>query len=323
VFSMVEEITQKDLQSVHYTYYLWLISFTILYYDYFLTLSWEVDRVWKTSGLSWATAFFYFNRYVCLLGHIPVIFEYFWSTSNPRKHEICHDLHNFHQFLAVAIQVVVACMLVMRVYALYGGSRFVLFLYIFVIAVASIITAWSLAVGYRIEPQRDVDLPVGCGPNMTHFFAVRCAIAWGSMLVFDIIAFSMTVYKSVKLPRLKGTNLVSILFRDGAIYFGVIAASNLANILTFLLGSAFTRGILTTFTNIISSVMISRLVLNLRHPSLVSDARRTSQTNLTNEVAYSALNFTGQAGTMELSELEISMQNTGRRKLCSSWGLIS
>jgi len=308
---MAEEITQEDLQSVHYTYYLWLISFTILYYDYFLTLSWEVDRIWKTSGLSWATAFFYFNRYICLLGHIPVIVEYFWSTSNPRKHEICHVLHTFHKFLAVAIQVVVAFMLVMRVYALYGGSRIVLFLYIFIIAIASIIAAWSFAVGNKLEPERDVDLPFGCGPNMTHFFAVRSAIAWGSLLVFDVVAFSMTVYKSVRLPRLRGKSLVSVLFRDGAIYFGVIATSNLANILTFLLGTAFTRGVLTTFTNIISSVMISRLVLNLRHPSLVSHVRRTSQTD---EVSYSGLNFTGQeAETTELSELA-SIQNTGRRK---------
>jgi len=170
---MEEQIAFQDLESVHYSYYLALVSFTILYYDYFLTFPWEVERVWKTSGLNWATGFFYFNRYLCLLGHIPVIIEYFWSTSSPRKNDICHELQTFHQYLAVVIQVIVACMLVMRVYALYGGRRFVLFLYIFIMGAALIISSWSLIVGMKTEARQDVYLPIGCGPNMTHYFAIR------------------------------------------------------------------------------------------------------------------------------------------------------
>jgi len=311
---MEEGITAKDFQSAHYAYYMVLIPFTFTLFDYILTFSWEVERVWKTSRLNWATGFFYFNRYVCLLGHIPVVFEYFWSTSSPRKHEICRVLRTYHQGLAVIIQAVVACMLVMRIYALYGGRRIILVFYILILSAAFIIGSWSLTIGKTREPRREVDLPIGCGANLTHFFATRCAVAWGSMFLFDALIFAMTAYKSATLPRLRGASLINVLFRDGAIYFGVIAVSNLTNILTFLLGTAFTRGILTMFTNSISSVMISRLVLNLRHPSLVSHALRTSQTNMTDELAYPELTFTGEEASTELSQLETSIQNTERRQ---------
>ena len=74
----------------------------ILYYDYLLTLSWEVERVWKTSGLNWGAGLFYLNRYVGLLGHIPVIFEYFWSTSNPRKYDVSESIMVCPQFASKA-----------------------------------------------------------------------------------------------------------------------------------------------------------------------------------------------------------------------------
>jgi len=44
--------------------------------------------------------------------------------------------------------------------------------------------------------------------------------------------------------------------------------------------------------------MISRLVLNLRHPSLVSQAKRTSQPDQTDELAYPDMIFTGRREMM-------------------------
>jgi len=323
----MDKISSKDWQTVEYPYYFTLIAITILYYDYFLTINWEIDRVWKstttttTNGpgwrlrLGWGTGLFYFSRYVCLLGHIPVVVEYFWFTSNPRKQEICRMLHTYHQYLSVSIQVVVACMLVMRVYALYAKRRFVLVLYLLILSVAGVVCAWSLAHGKNKESRRDVNLPFGCAPNMSHEFAIRAAVAWGSMLVFDLVVFLMTVYKSVNVPRLGDTSLVDVLFRDGAVYFGVITTLNLSNMLTYLLGTLFTRGLLTTMTNIISCVMISRLVLNLRHPSLVSNALRTSQPGTEDEHAYPDLTFVRPGQSAELSQVvDSSIRDTSRRK---------
>ena len=48
----------------------------ILYYDYTLTFSAEVDRFWK-GRFSFASFIFYFNRYLALSGHIPVLYEFY------------------------------------------------------------------------------------------------------------------------------------------------------------------------------------------------------------------------------------------------------
>ena len=60
----------------------------ILVYDYCLTFVAEVERCWTMRRLTWALAFFYLNRYLMLLGYIPLMLEFFWSTSNPNKTEV-------------------------------------------------------------------------------------------------------------------------------------------------------------------------------------------------------------------------------------------
>ena len=46
----------------------------ILYYDYFLTLPKEVEGYWHTGSHSWASIMFLANRYVALLGHLPLFY---------------------------------------------------------------------------------------------------------------------------------------------------------------------------------------------------------------------------------------------------------
>ncbi|KAI0294108.1 hypothetical protein B0F90DRAFT_1670576 [Multifurca ochricompacta] len=63
-------------------YFSRLIAFSILYYDYIITLSAEVEFFWpKKRRLTWPSALFLLNRYLAILGHIPVIFEVFAGAS--------------------------------------------------------------------------------------------------------------------------------------------------------------------------------------------------------------------------------------------------
>jgi hypothetical protein len=63
--------------------YLNLVSFAILYYDYVITLSMEVERFWTFQSFTWASFFFFLNRYLSVVGHIPVVVEFFWTTPHP------------------------------------------------------------------------------------------------------------------------------------------------------------------------------------------------------------------------------------------------
>jgi hypothetical protein len=46
----------------------------------------EVERFWTSSWCTWGSFLFFLNRYLSVLGHIPVVLEYFWTTpSSLRK----------------------------------------------------------------------------------------------------------------------------------------------------------------------------------------------------------------------------------------------
>lgn len=53
----------------------------------------EVDRFWsfKTNLVS---ALYYFNRYICVLGHLPLIAQYFWLSYSLDRINVSEIVHN-------------------------------------------------------------------------------------------------------------------------------------------------------------------------------------------------------------------------------------
>ncbi|GLB38979.1 hypothetical protein LshimejAT787_0601410 [Lyophyllum shimeji] len=260
-------LTASDVSGLNVNYYLSIIAFTLLLYDYVLTFIAEVERFWSVAKRpTWAIVFFFANRYITLLGHVPVMIEYFWYSTAPDK---------------PLMSILVSTLIIMRMYALYDRSRRVLALYLTVACAAAIVAVWTIltskAKERALQPP-EYFIAQGCNVTLSKVSARYLGGAWGGMLVFDTFVFAGTVYKSFTLRRIHGVGLITLLLRDGSVYFGVIIASNIANILTFIYGDTFTRGVCTTFTNIISSLMITRLMLNLRNPRLLGSAHPTSIT---------------------------------------------
>ncbi|KAG7448380.1 uncharacterized protein BT62DRAFT_702350 [Guyanagaster necrorhizus] len=232
----------------------------------------EVSRFWVHGAFSWAAFFFYLNRYLGIFGHVPVVVEYFWTGYPPNK------VQTYHQYFVIIVQIVVAVMLIMRTYALYDRSRKILVIQICVTLTAIGLGAYAVASGKKSSPDEtpaDITPFIGCSTSLTRDSAMRLGTAWCGMLVFDIMVFTLTLHKALKLQQTGGVSLLTLLLRDGSVYFGVIIASNLANILTFF---ALIRGVVTTFTNVISSTMLSRLMLNIRDPKLFRTSLSTTVT---------------------------------------------
>lgn len=46
----------------------------VLYYDYLLTFSCEVEFFWPHENrVGWVSFFYFLNRYVAIFGHIPIV----------------------------------------------------------------------------------------------------------------------------------------------------------------------------------------------------------------------------------------------------------
>ncbi|CAK5262451.1 unnamed protein product [Mycena citricolor] len=303
--------TQEQL---NWNYYSSLVSFTLLYYDYVLTLEWEVARYWGLRCTA-PSVLFFLNRYGTLFGMVPVVMQNFWAAeSSPRKFAVrggslarqglgeltasssrpsrceCDVLEMYHSFFSLVIQIIIGVMLILRTYALYERSRRVLGFVVGVAALVIAVAVWAVVAGpttaadVKMPP---LDLDRGCAAGVTRSQAAGLAIAWSSMMLFDCVIFVLTLYRALSRRRAMGFQLLTVLLRDGAIYFGVMVLINVANILTFFMGKVdimftsdflvacsscnqqpYTKGVLATFTSTISSVMISRLMLNLRDPGL-------------------------------------------------------
>ncbi|KAF7350301.1 hypothetical protein MVEN_01334200 [Mycena venus] len=269
-------------------YYFGLISLTILFYDFALTLNDEIRTYWGTHT-TLASVLFYLNRYVSMVGNtVPIVMENLWTTGNdydPHKIQACRAVQTFHQYFSIIAQIFVAGLLIMRTYALYERNRKVLIFTTGITLTAVIVGAYILFSGKGEFRHRQLGV---CQDWLRQWFGYRressagFGLGWVGMLVFDMAIFVLTTWKALALSKEQrgGHSLFTILIRDGSIFFFVMMAANGSNILTFFYAGLHTRGVATTFTNVISSVMISRLMLNLRLHAVEPPMRTGESTTL-------------------------------------------
>ncbi|KAF7300010.1 hypothetical protein MKEN_01323500 [Mycena kentingensis (nom. inval.)] len=243
----------------------YLIPFVILLYDHLLTLGAEIEHVWaKRKRFS----FFLFVplRYISLVSNAGMVFLTFGEVPV----ESCRAW-NLGKIVLIIVQcVLVGNVLALRVYAIYNCSKPVFS----ILAVFGIVTV-SLGI-WSISGQNWVlatEVP-GCQYAISPHIAYRMVIAWESQLVCDLLFFGFTLWRSFRYKIKVQHSLFRIIVRDGALYFGVLALVNAANIFMYYFGDVGTdEGYMIIShpvpnqqwiaDSLIGVTMISRLMLNL------------------------------------------------------------
>jgi len=158
----------------------------------------------------------------------------------------------------MALQLLVAVLCALRVYALYSKNNCIL-LALVALAVASIIVGF-IAIATESGAVYLPICPVSLG--LSNKGGRFLSIAWGGLLAFDVAVFVLTLRKATKV----GYNipLIQIIVRDGSLYFAVLFFANLANILTLQFAPTLLKTSATPLTNVLSTTLISRLMLRLR-----------------------------------------------------------
>ncbi|KAF9534351.1 hypothetical protein CPB83DRAFT_902292 [Crepidotus variabilis] len=240
-------------------------ALVLLYYDYVLTLSDEIERYWMPNRkITIASALFYMNRYLSLLGHLPNIVEYFWISTDPERLTVCTRLISAHYYTTVVIQIVIGAMLFVRTKALYGRDRRILYL----LSISAIIIigygGWSVFTAPSMSYVPGDLLEDGCFFPISNETARRFANAWTAMLSFDVLVCFLTLYKAFTMASTGASSVLDIIVRDGSLHFGVMVVACISVIVSFHVSPDYLKGLTGTLTNILSSVMVTRLMLNLR-----------------------------------------------------------
>ncbi|KAJ7698014.1 hypothetical protein B0H17DRAFT_1050994 [Mycena rosella] len=237
--------------------YCYFCAIVILYYDHLVTLPAEVAYIWrraKTRSAYW----FFLNRYLSFFCTLPITVLDFVQFD----HFSCTKYALFRQVLLVVQVVVVDLILSLRVYAMYGLARRILYILCSATIFAVGITVWAISA--QTNPQNLEDYSVrGCFLPLSHSSGTHLAAVWEALRV-TIALVSFTMVKLVwRQDREPGYAILYLMQRDGAFYFVAMTLANLSNIISFYVGGPFAKGGLSTFATSVSVTMTSRLMLNL------------------------------------------------------------
>ncbi|KJA19145.1 hypothetical protein HYPSUDRAFT_907589 [Hypholoma sublateritium FD-334 SS-4] len=238
-----------------------LATFALLSYDIIITFGDEVEHIWKRK-LTPFTLLWFLIRYVPPIGFAFITMALHYPRWSADAHS-CDKIALFPGILGIFTTTVIGIIFIIRLYATYAGSKAVLCSMTLLLAVVQGIKIWAFSSGKRLQ------LPPGAsgcilipGGN-----SVRFTCTWIAELIFDSVVLVLTLYRAITSNRnTRGSmcTLWKLILRDGIVYFMIILASDLANVLAFLLYPADLKALNTSFTISIIPLTVSRLILNLR-----------------------------------------------------------
>ncbi|KII88678.1 hypothetical protein PLICRDRAFT_633547 [Plicaturopsis crispa FD-325 SS-3] len=257
-----EDIVSATRDIITHNYFHFL-AIALFYYDQLLTTPDEIMYIWARPRSTSSIAFL-FNRWFGFWANLTITVMSFIDIPDER----CHTYNFARQILLIISEVIVSYLLMLRTYALYQRSRRILYSILGVAFAFIGLTGWSLT-GQKSSATPNIYS--GCHIGNTPMTGIHLAVPWEALFAFDTMIFFLTLSATYKGQHrheglmLTGDKLplLSLLLRDGAMYFCGMAFANLANILTFYLSSAILKGFLSTFASNLSVTLMSRLMLNL------------------------------------------------------------
>lgn len=247
------------------TKYLTAVSFVILLHEHVLTFPLEIERIWKQPR-SLASLLFCLNRYGTLCQLIVLLLAYNQAWSE----RVCGSWFRFAPGLYVISIGFAECILILRTYALYCRDKLVLLglLVLFGAEMGVMGYCVSIATYLRLLPPFVGCIPIGRKPMGVAFYVAP--------LFTDTVIFVLTVVKTARYLRTNvRTALPRIVLRDGILYFVLILLINLMNVVVYTVAPGSLRALGTSFSQVLTTILISRLQLNLLGESL---RRRRAQT---------------------------------------------
>ncbi|KAJ7934000.1 hypothetical protein B0H13DRAFT_2306029 [Mycena leptocephala] len=214
----------------------------LVFYDYTLTLPTEIRLIWCHPKL-----WFLLIRYLALATNIIVVVSTF-GNFGPENHMNMY-VHQWTELTAAhkcgLAEIIIYAILTLRVYALFNRHRVILVL-------LSVVGLGSLGVGVWLGTTTDATAPL---PGS----------AWEAGLFRDVLIFSFTLLRGIlHWRRADHSPYVDCFVIDGFIYFCLITAVDVANILMYYFGDPFLAGTLAWLASALSAVLIARLMLNMR-----------------------------------------------------------
>ncbi|KAK7461927.1 hypothetical protein VKT23_008358 [Stygiomarasmius scandens] len=235
--------------------YFQLAAFVMVVYDHILTFPEEVNYIWGQK-LNGATLLFFINRYITPIEFIVVLVAFHQQNWPP---EVCDRFVAFEGAATIALVTIAELVMILRVYALYGRPIPLLSFLLLALIGQVIISSIGIVSGFAAPFPPPLH---GC--VLTGTRALFPAL-WVAPLILDSIIFLLTVWRTRRYLS-QHVSTAYVLMRDGTIYFFLIFMANASNVIIYYTAADDLKAFGASFSQLITSLMISRLIINLRRP---------------------------------------------------------
>ncbi|KAL1718358.1 hypothetical protein EV715DRAFT_291412 [Schizophyllum commune] len=240
-----------------------IIAASILIHDHIDTLPSEIEYFWRRPKHRASYVFFLF-RYLSLMLDVTLVPLALWDA----PYEVRECVHGWlFEYLAMTIIVIVVSVLMsLRVYAIFGRDRRILWGLVVYVAAGLGYSLWiaysSVIVANEAGAHWISEIPP-CPLPVPQIITRRIAVLWIIVMGYDLIVFSLTMCKTIGALRKPCMPLTHLLLRDGALYFGTASIFNFANVLFFFkLGPYFATAVVNIGVSV-SAALASRMMLHL------------------------------------------------------------
>lgn len=236
-----------------------LASVSLLLFEYLITFAAEVDYVWSKPR-SFVSMLYIVNRYFGPMAITVCMIALFDSGISE---ESCRHFAPFEGIFTLVTVLVAEAMLIIRVYALHERSKIILALHVSIWLVQTSLMSFTLAhSGPVVIPTTSITF--GCvlvaDPSIGSLL-----IMWTiPCLVFDTATFLLLVAGVWRRSRGHECSLLTLIARDGILYFGAVVASNTLWTVTGLVLSSDLKNVWAFMSTVLTSILIARITINLR-----------------------------------------------------------
>ncbi|KAG7085761.1 hypothetical protein E1B28_003302 [Marasmius oreades] len=243
-----------------------VVSATLLVYDYLCTLEQELAYVWSRPW-SLGSIMFLFNRY------LPFVdtFLYLGMRFGPLSAQQCLHTTNATLWLMYIGVVLSELILMLRTYALWERSRrilLVLSLTVLLLLIPGTVIVYKETRTFRFE---ESSTTIGCKPNATSNIGF---VAYVLLLVNETIVVGLTIVKGYQHLHRTNSQWVLQMYQDGILFYIYLLTLSIGNILSTLVNPGMGPW-LVSLQRILHSLLANRVFFVMFSGQSVPITQRT------------------------------------------------
>ncbi|KAG1745035.1 uncharacterized protein EDB91DRAFT_1122210, partial [Suillus paluster] len=258
---LVPTFTSSELLNLKASQYVSAAGLVVLLWDHLLTFHDEVELIWR-ARLSLPKLLFLFNRYAVSASLIILTYAFSGISDDILSDSFCHTWFGVGVVVGMVSIGTSNFLILLRLWVLWERrTRLVvstLILFLLTQTTSIICTSYIVCsmLPYMIfEPQLHVCMLIK---------EVDFVILWAPGIAFELMIFIMTWWNALDRPLPRHAKMARVMYRDGSIYFFVLFALRLLNLVLSLVAPLSLTFLGVFFIWSACNVTLTRLIMNLR-----------------------------------------------------------